>query len=693
MDKFKNMKFGQSSSNKNSFSQLFGKIDSLKSDLKSGVLNPTRDFSNSKNMKLNVKSKKLSGTVSKILISFATVLVVFSLFLYFVVISPLLSFRDSVLSLSKTSEKLSTELISNRDLVEYEKNLFKLENDLKNLRNVRDSKIGHLKNFPYIKDFYPDIEVFISSGLKVVDAGKEVRKIIEPFADAIGIKISEDKPVAKVGFADAVATWITVMPKVASNLDPVIIKLDEAGEELKKVDARKYNINILGLYKNDLSPAIIFAQRTLSEAREYGPDASQALLIFPKLLGVGTGEQRYMIIMQNDAEIRATGGFWTNFATFKVKNALLTSDFTSKDMYSIDITLDAIDAVVTFPTVPEAYKDFLKVERMYARDANISPDFPTAISQFNTPFYRYAMQINPEEYKPVNGYIAINTEVVREFIAITGAVTVNGVTFDENNVVLELEKIASLSLAQQANRKKVLGDLMEAMLKNVFESDSFLWSKLIDKGVDLMNRKQIFVYLNDPEAQKLVEKYNYGGRIVDQGNSDYMFFVSTNLGGDKTNMFTDRSYVSETALDNGRILRTVKVTYTYTEPKPEYIDFRKRYQDWFRLYVPEGSELVSLTGNDTDKVYTDKERGKVYFGGFLTLGPGETKTVEYKYYLPSTYKPNNEYNLYIQKQSGVNVENYQFNVFGNKMTTLDKNGKESNIFKIDTDYKLNVSSK
>ena len=135
------------------------------------------------------------------------------------------------------------------------------------------------------------------------------------------------------------------------------------------------------------------------------------------------------------------------------------------------------------------------------------------------------------------------------------------------------------------------------------------------------------------------------------------------------------------------------MTYTYTEPKPEYIDFRKRYQDWFRLYVPEGSELVSLTGNDTDKVYTDKERGKVYFGGFLTLGPGETKTVEYKYYLPSTYKPNNEYNLYIQKQSGVNVENYQFNVFGNKMTTLDKNGKESNIFKIDTDYKLNVSSK
>jgi len=225
---------------------------------------------------------------------------------------------------------------------------------------------------------------------------------------------------------------------------------------------------------------------------------------------------------------------------------------------------------------------------------------------------------------------------------------------------------------------------MEAMLKNVFESDSFLWPQLIEKGVDLMNRKQIIVYLMDPNAQRLVEKYNYGGRIIDQGKSDYMFFVATNLGGDKTNIFVTKSYTSDTALENGKILRTVKVTYNYPEPKPEYIDFRKRYQDWFRLYVPEGSELVSLTGNeDKDgKVYTDKERGKTYFGGFITLEPGISKTIEFKYYIPNNLMGNGEYNLYVQKQSGVNSEKYNFNVYGNKFSK-----------DIDSDYKLNVSSK
>jgi hypothetical protein len=681
MDKFKNMKFGS----KNNFVPKNNEVFS--SDNVKGKVIGVNENSNLKNFfnQMNIPNFKINKNLTKfVLLPFvvlSTFIVVFGIFVYFGVISPLNRFQDEIKAIQPIYENLFSSLINDRDLVSYEKNLLQLENQISGLKTKRDQQIGHLKSFPYIKDFYNDLDIYVNVGLKLVEAGKEVRPIVEPFADAMGIKTTEDALVKKVGFADAVATWISVMPKVAQSLDPVILKLDEAGEELVKINADKYNINILGLYKNDLSPAVRFAQKTLSEASEYGPDAKEALLIIPGILGVGTGEKRYMIIMQNDAEIRATGGFWTNFATFKVNNALLTSDFTSKDMYSIDIALDAVDKYYTFPTVPAAYQKFLKVERMYARDANISPDFPTAIDTFNNPFYRLAQQVNVSEFKPVNGYFAINTEVVREFIEITGAVNVNGVVFDKDNVVLELEKIASLSLTQQANRKKVLGDLMEAMLKNVFESDSFLWSQLIEKGVDLMNRKQIMVYFNDPNAQKLVEKYNYGGRIVETPDSDYMFFVSTNLGGDKTNMFIDRKFTTQTYTENGKIMRKVKVTYTYPQPGPEYVDFVKRYQDWFRLYVPEGSELVSIEGNEDTVTYTDKERSKVYFGGFLGMGPNETKEVTFTYSVPNSVIKNNQYNLYIQKQSGVNNEVYMIDTFGTKIT-------ES----IDKDYKLSVSS-
>ena len=75
--------------------------------------------------------------------------------------------------------------------------------------------------------------------------------------------------------------------------------------------------------------------------------------------------KRYMVIMQNDKEIRPTGGFWTNYATFKIQEGLLQSDFTSKDFYSIDYALDPMDAYYDFPDAPQAYTKYLKVERWY----------------------------------------------------------------------------------------------------------------------------------------------------------------------------------------------------------------------------------------------------------------------------------------------------------------------------------------
>lgn len=646
------------------------------------------------NMKKNNISKndssnsKVKSLILKSLVIFLGTLLSFTVIVYFVIVRPVLSLTQSVNSLQDDINKVTNSLITDRDLVAYDANLRMLEINLNELRSERDSKIGHLKAFPVIKDYYSDTDHFINTALKLVEGGKEIRPIVEPFADALGMKVSEDQEVKKIGFADAVASWITVMPKVAEKLDPVILKLEEAGIELNKVNADKYNINILGLYKRDYSDAIRLAQNTLIQSRTYGPDMKEALLIFPGILGVGTGEKRYMIIMQNDAEIRATGGFWTNFATFKVQNALLTSDFTSKDMYSIDITLDAIDKYYTFPTAPEAYKKFLKVERMYARDANISPDFPTAIDRFKL-FYNLAARVTPEEYKPIDGYIGINTEVVKEFIEITGPVNVNGMTFDEDNVVLELEKIASLNLAQQVGRKKVLGDLMEAMLKNVFESETFLWSKLIEKGVDLMNRKHIVIYLNDANAQRLVEEYKYGGRIVDPVTGDYSFVVSTNLGGDKTNMFVTREISHSLSKENNRWVRTTKVKYAYPRPSAEYNDFVKRYQDWFRFYVPEGSEFISMTGNEDQVVYQDKERGKVYFGGFMTLVPEETKEIEVKYYLPDGLIKDGNYSLYIQKQSGQSPEKYEFTINGQKKE-FDIDGVTNSYLMIDTDYTLNT---
>lgn len=619
-----------------------------------------------------IKSKKFSKVFGVGGIAVIVLIAVVGFLAYKFVIDPALALKSRVDKINEDGT-LASKAFQDRDLVLLEQVLNQTESDINGLRDDRDRKFSWAKDLPKVKDYYTDTEYFINSGLYAIDAAREFTKIIVPFADAAGLKVKADQEVTQKSFADAFSDWVSLMPKVANDIDPFLVKVDKVGTELAKVDASKYPEEFRG---TPVRPSIIYAQTTLSNLADYAPDLKKALVLVPRLLGVGVTERRYMIIMQNNAEMRPTGGFWTNYSTFRIKNALLSSDFSSKDMYSIDYTLDIADPYTDFSVgLPAPLRKYLLVERWFARDANFSPDFPTSIADFMRS-YNLAMRLNPLEVKPVDGIFAMDTEVVSELLDVTGPATVNGVTYTKDNVVLELEKIASLALQEQSNRKKVLGDLMERMLVNVFESDKNLWPKLIDKGVDLMNRKHVLIHMDDPEIQALLEKYNFAGRLVDVPEGDYLAVITANLGGDKTNLFVTREISSSIVNEGGRWARTVKVKYTYGPAEGEYSYFAKLYKDYLRIYVPKGSTLVSVVGSEDGQGSGD-ELTKTYFNGFITLGPGATKEITFKYTLPDGVIKGSNYTLYIQKEAGMPKEKYNLSV----------NGKLS-VVETDTDYKF-----
>ena len=628
-----------------------------------GATPETEKNINTKGKKVKMsKEKRKIGTVGKIIFGFLGLFLVFLVILFIFVIRPGLSLYADAQVLKDDFSSIGDEF-QNRDLVSLNEVLDKTEADLKKVKNDKDEKFAWAKNTKMFKanEYYSDFDRFVSAGLYGVDAIREASKVITPFADAAGLKVSPDQELPKAeGLMEAFQGWISVMPKVADEMDGVIEKVSQIGEVLEPVNVYKYPEKIGNV---EIKSNIDFVKNTLSDADDYAPDIKKALQILPRVLAVGTPTKRYMIIMQNDKELRPTGGFMTNYATFKISNGLLDSDFSSKDMYSVDLTLDEIDAYTDFPDPPYVYGSLLKVERWYARDMNSSPDFVTSMDQF-LKFYNMAGRINPYEIKPVNGIIAIDTNVISELLEVTGPVTVNGITYTKDNVVLELEKIASLALAEQANRKRVLGDLMQGMLINVFESDSNLWPKLIEKGIDLAVRKHISFYIFDDEVQALLDKYGIGGRVKEDVNGDYSMIVSTNLGGDKTNWFTSKKVDHSLEKQDDRWVRTVKLTYTYTQPSSEYGALVKRFKDWVRVYAPAGSELISVEGSEAPAYnISDQERDKVWFSGYLELGPGESKEITFKYYLPSD-AINNNYKLTIQKQSGIDKEKHTVNYNG-----------------------------
>ena len=452
------VKFFNSKSNK--FKILPQKLNNSVNGNSNGKIN-----GKSNGKKNNFKNSKKGKIAVAVLVAIISVVGLLVAGAYVVAIKPALSLMTNINTLEADLQNIQTAA-AQRDLIALEKHFDETEQDLKDLRTARDENIGWAKDFSYTQPYYVDSDHFIDAGFHLLDAGREAIVLMKPFADAGGFKVTEEQEVEELGLAEAFATWVGIMPQIAQDLDGVLEKLALAGEELEQVDSSRYPEDFRGF---PLRSTIQGAQTGLVQLNDAAPDIKQALTIIPPLLGVDTPEKRYMILFQNDKELRATGGFWTYVSTFKLNNALLSSDFTSNGTYNVDFTLDVIDAYYTFPKVPTAYENHLKVERMFARDANISPDLPTSVDQFMV-FWNLAMPYN-RDFKPVDGVFTIDTVVLEELLEITGPVTLNGVTYTPETVTLELEKIASLALKEQANRKRILGDLMERMLVNVFESE------------------------------------------------------------------------------------------------------------------------------------------------------------------------------------------------------------------------------
>src|SRR3989344_2104259 len=239
--------------------------------------------------------------------------------LYIFIISPGLSLMNHMNAIKKDGAAIG-ESLKNRDLVTLEENLQKTDKDLDSLRKDRDDKFGWARNLKLFKanEFYSDSERFINSGHLGIDALRETARIVTPFSDAAGLRVSPDQEVVKQeGLMEAFQSWVSLMPQVANEMDGVISILADIGEELRPINTVKYPKSFRGIAIRD---NVEFAKRSLTQLEEAAPDIKKALTLAPELLGVGSSvAKRYMVIFQNDKELRPTGGFWTFYSTFRIQ--------------------------------------------------------------------------------------------------------------------------------------------------------------------------------------------------------------------------------------------------------------------------------------------------------------------------------------------------------------------------------------
>lgn len=376
----------------------------------------------------------------------------------------------------------------------------------------------------------------------------------------------------------------------------------------------------------------------------------------------------YIVLLQNADELRPTGGFIGTVGVVRVDSGELT-DQSFQDVYAFDRT--ASSTVLGPP--PEPLKRQLGVDAWYLRDSNWSPDVPQTADRISQLFQRQgwlAASVSSVHVETADGVILLEPGLFTSLLRFTGPVTVDGITFSADGFFDQLQYAVEVGFAKQGipveERKKIISKIGEALIARLTDQPAKRWVDLFDLALDAFAKKDAMVVMRDPALAKAFDVRNWSGRARG-AIQDELWVVDANLAALKTDGVMDKRVDYQVdATDPAGLTATVRLTYTNTNRS---ITWRyTRYRDYVRIFVPEGSELISSQGamaKDLNQsggqvlpgtVDVMKDLGKTVFGAFWSIEPGQTRTLSFTYRLPERVRGSlmsrGVYSLLLQKQPG-----------------------------------------
>jgi len=529
------------------------------------------------------------------------------------------------------------------------------------------SRFGWTGKLPFVGVYWRDGDGALKAGTYAMEAADIVIETAEPYADIIGFGGSdaqgEDTANDRIEFI--IQTVDDILPRV----DELSQKVQAANAQLIKIDPERYPEEFRGIkVREQLTNLLANAE----EASRFISQSKPLLEAAPYLLGTD-GTRRYLLLFQNDKELRPTGGFMTAYSIVEVSNGKILP-VSSSDIYRLDSgynpVIDAPEPIVKYLKGP-----YLISEKFRLRDMNWSPDFKVAMDMFMP-------EAQKEGIDDVDGVIAVDTQVVVNLLNAIGPIDVAGYgQFSTNNdercncpqVIYELESFADVegpivwsenepgkivfAPENYLNRKEIVGPLMNSVLANALGQPQEKMPDLFQAGWRSVTEKHVLLYMFDKKAQAGAEAFGIAGR-VSEPTGDYIQIVDANLGGRKSNLYVTQEVVQDVEVGgDGTITKTVSITYQNPQDYDGWLN--SVLPNWTRVYVPKGSEVISTDGfEDQGEIY--EELGKTVISGGFELRPKGIKKLIIKYKLP--FKADKEYKMLIQKQAGTDAPLYTINI-------------------------------
>ncbi len=610
----------------------------------SSLLSPIKKvFSKERKEKVGAK-KIIKGSVITVLLMALT---------YFV-IYPIVGTLIGLLLINSSVKNLSTSILD-MDRAESSQEIESLERNISRVGQSVDQMywifqvLGKNELYDNTTQLVLGAQYTVQGARQLVDAVYPLTQYMQDFEPAIDFQTSTPTTTRE---------YRSYLEEIEKNT----YKLEEADYRISLASEIITNLNTT-VFPKALQDKIIEFKEIISQIEE-GTESFKAVNSFlPDLLGVDE-RKRYLILFQNEGEIRSTGGWLTSYGIVGVEGGQIRELFVD-DIYNADGSLKVQNKRFT---PPRSMSNALELTNWPFSLVNWHPDLSDTLTEAEPFIYELGKGSSLE------GLITIDVSFVEELLERWGGIEVPGETelVTSENLNSKIFQMHEEFVPGSTQKTTFLANLANEIVKKLLSMNVADLMGIADIFEKTLDEKHLQATFKNKDAYNFFSSRDWANSMSNEYN-DAPISIDWNWGGNKANLYLDKNYsltINVKDEDTVDFIYSITVENSSTEnvyPEGDYINYQ-------RIYIPPQAKILRISGIEDNDYSVYRESGFKVIGGWFNTPIESINTLDISYRIERE-DGNSNFPIVIQEQNAF----FDINLF-------KQPGEKKYAYKLDITY-------
>jgi hypothetical protein len=606
---------------------------------------------------INKKNLKLTPKLKIFLI---TVFALFFVLLIFIIL-PLIGIKSSIDKIQSEGIALKSDL-SSKNYTSMTSHVTVIQGELKSIRRNLDG-LG-------FREILDNADLLISKAKPKIDTFAEASEA----AKTASLQLDQSNQ-------SDISNLVTVLPEALSIYTEVEPEIQILLYSINKLDPDSLPSFTPQSYKDKLISILTKTREVEKSYPVYSDLLNTMFGKLPDLLG-SQKPVKYLLVLQNEKEMRASGGLLTSFGLITIDKGSVVGEIETRDMWDLQRDMEVYHPFMPYDNIYgqlALMNDGCGATSLRSQDSGIYPDLQVSMEMFTT-YYDLMHEEFPGKYPEYDNVVIVNTFFASDMVSL-----IQPLVMDDSSVITA-DNLARVIFdnreeSEQGQRKSNIGRVAkqaEAKFKTI-SSDRI--PDIISTITKSIEAKNIAFYSKNPIMQQYFNKLGMTANLEHSFKGDYFTLSEAQVCAYKSNFYVKDTVTQNIKIaDDGTVSKTVNVEWknekvydpaeeTILSALPNYA-----YRAWIRFITPIGTDFTHTDGYAKSRYiyfpssYYDDEMQKdvsdnvIWFDHrrLTASDPVRTYNLNVAYDLPeiANYTTENGYRMLIQKHPGKKDEKY-----------------------------------